>query len=63
MLKLNFAKKLLAVAACASLLASPLMAAEKVYRLKLAETWPTNFPVFGDAPKNMAARLMTVLRR
>ena len=55
MLKLNFAKKLLAVAACASLLASPLMAAEKVYRLKLAETWPTNFPIFGDAPKNMAA--------
>lgn len=55
MLKLNFARKLLAVAACASLLASPLMAAEKVYRLKLAETWPTNFPIFGDAPKNMAA--------
>jgi len=28
---------------------------EKVYRLKLAESWPTNFPVFGDAPRNMAA--------
>lgn len=55
MLKLNFAKKLLAAAACVSLLASPLMAAEKVYRLKLAETWPTNFPIFGDATKNMAA--------
>lgn len=26
----------------------------KVYRLKLAETWPTNFPIFGDATKKMA---------
>jgi len=23
----------------------------KVYTLKLAETWPTNFPIFGDVPK------------
>ena len=30
-------------------------AADKVYRLKLAETWAANFPIFGDAPKNMAA--------
>ncbi len=29
--------------------------AEKVYRLKLAETWGPNFPIFGDASKNMAA--------
>lgn len=28
--------------------------AKKVFQLKLAETWPTNFPVFGDATKNMA---------
>ena len=28
--------------------------AEKVYRLKLAETWGPNFPIFGDASKNMA---------
>ncbi len=55
MLKLKMAQKLAAVAACAAVLASPLAVAEKVYRLKLAETWPTNFPVFGDAPKNMAA--------
>lgn len=55
MLKLKMAQKLAAVAACAAVLASPLAMAEKVYRLKLAETWPTNFPVFGDAPKNMAA--------
>ncbi|MEG3638793.1 TRAP transporter substrate-binding protein [Magnetococcus sp. PR-3] len=25
------------------------------YRWKLAMTWPTNFPIFGDAVKNMAA--------
>ncbi len=24
----------------------------KVYSLKLAETWPSNFPIFGDATKN-----------
>ncbi len=30
------------------------MAAEKVYRWKLAETWGPNFPIFGDATKNMA---------
>jgi len=28
--------------------------AEKVYKLKLAETWGPNFPIFGDASKNMA---------
>ena len=27
---------------------------EKVYRWKLAETWGPNFPIFGDATKNMA---------
>ncbi len=31
------------------------LAADKVYRLKLAETWGPNFPIFGDATKNMAA--------
>jgi TRAP-type mannitol/chloroaromatic compound transport system substrate-binding protein len=30
-------------------------AADKVYRWRLAETWGTNFPVFGDTTKNMAA--------
>lgn len=29
--------------------------AEQVYELKLAETWGPNFPIFGDASKNMAA--------
>ncbi|REG83728.1 TRAP transporter substrate-binding protein [Marinomonas pollencensis] len=29
-------------------------AADRVYKLKMAETWTTNFPIFGDAPRNMA---------
>ncbi|OOY36131.1 ABC transporter substrate-binding protein [Solemya velum gill symbiont] len=33
----------------------PLVAAEKVYRLKLAETWPPNYPILGDTTKNLAA--------
>lgn len=28
--------------------------AAKTYTLRLAETWPPNFPIFGDATKNMA---------
>ena len=53
--KFSFGKKALAAATCLGLLASPAMAADKVYRLKMAEGWPTNFPIFGDAPRNMAA--------
>ena len=53
-MKLSFPKKLLAAAACIAAIASPLQAAEKVYKLKMAETWPSNFPIFGDAPRNMA---------
>ncbi len=29
-------------------------AADKVYRWRLAETWGPNFPIFGDATKNLA---------
>jgi TRAP-type mannitol/chloroaromatic compound transport system substrate-binding protein len=47
-------KKIALVAICAVALINPAIAAKKVYRLKLAETWPTNFPIFGDATKNMA---------
>ena len=36
--------------ACPSIFAQD----EKVYRWKLAETWGPNFPIFGDATKNMA---------
>nr|VFK13673.1 MAG: TRAP-type mannitol/chloroaromatic compound transport system, substrate-binding protein [Candidatus Kentron sp. LPFa] len=29
--------------------------AQKTYRLRLAETWAPNFPIFGDATRNLAA--------
>ncbi|WP_369600409.1 TRAP transporter substrate-binding protein [Hahella sp. SMD15-11] len=35
--------------------AAPKAEPAKVWTLKVAETWPTNFPIFGDAPRNMAA--------
>ncbi|PKF78617.1 ABC transporter substrate-binding protein [Vibrio sp. vnigr-6D03] len=46
------AKVLIALAA----ISLPLSAstAEKIYRLKLAETWGPNTPILGDATKNMA---------
>jgi TRAP-type mannitol/chloroaromatic compound transport system substrate-binding protein len=47
-------KKLLAAIIVAAAMVSPTFAADKVYKLKLAETWPSNFPIFGDATKNMA---------
>lgn len=50
----TFAKKVMAAAACAAVLISPAQAAEKVYKLKLAETWPTNFGVFSEPARRMA---------
>lgn len=42
----------------ASLTATCANAADKkVYRWRLAETWPTNFPIFGDVNKNLAERV------
>jgi TRAP-type mannitol/chloroaromatic compound transport system substrate-binding protein len=32
----------------------PAFSADRVYKLKMAETWASNFPIFGDAPRNMA---------
>lgn len=54
MFKLTFARKVLAAAACAAVLISPAQAAEKTYKLKLAETWPTNFGVFSEPARRMA---------
>lgn len=48
-------KKLLFSVIAASAISGTAFAADKTYKLKLAETWPPNFPVFGDATKNMAA--------
>ena len=52
----NFKYKTLiaTTAVLASAFTMPSFAAEKVYKLKLAETWSANFPIFGDAPRNMA---------
>lgn len=37
-----------------ALFSASALAADKVYRLKLAETWGPNTPILGDATKNMA---------
>lgn len=46
-------KKLLIVGAAAFALSLP-AAAKDVHKLRLAETWPPNFPIFGEATKNFA---------
>ncbi|PVZ71512.1 TRAP transporter substrate-binding protein [Pelagibaculum spongiae] len=53
MSKSGFVTRTLAIATLLMVASTPIQAA-KVYRLKLAETWPSNFPVFGDAVRNMA---------
>lgn len=55
MQKRRFTRRLMAAVVCAAALINPAFSAEKVYKLKLAETWPSNFPIFGDATKSMAA--------
>lgn len=44
----------LIVASLTTLAAAHVQADDKVYRLKLAETWGPNTPILGDASKNMA---------
>lgn len=51
-------RKLLAASlAGVFLLATGNALAEKTYRLRLAETWGPNFPIFGDTTKNLAAEV------
>lgn len=45
---------LVAATAVITTLSLPAFSAEKVYKLTMAETWASNFPIFGDAPRNMA---------
>lgn len=54
MLKKSISGLLVATAICSVAFSQAVFSAEKTYRLRLAETWPSNFPIFGDAPKNMA---------
>ena len=51
MLKSFYRKTIMAVAVIA--MSTNAFAADKVYKLKLAESWGPNFPIFGDAVKNM----------
>ena len=53
MIKARLTRKLMVAVICAAAFVNPAFA-EKTYKLKLAETWPPNFPIFGDATKNMA---------
>ena len=56
-MKLKFLSVVLAAFSVLAILIPPAMAEDetKTYKLRLAETWPPNFPIFGDATKNMAA--------
>ncbi len=56
----SFIKNIAVPAICVLALMNPAAAADKVYRLKLAESWPTNFEVFGDATRNMAKMAETM---
>ena len=47
-------KKVVVAVVCSALLAATAEAAQKVYTLRMAQTWPENFPLLGDSPKNMA---------
>jgi len=53
MISLKMTSFVAAAAVTLGTLSMPSMAAERVYKLKMAESWTTNFPIFGDAPRNM----------
>ena len=52
-MKLTF--RILAITVAALLLTGNVNAAEKKYKLRLAETWPSNFPIFEESVLRMAA--------
>ncbi|KJZ09841.1 ABC transporter substrate-binding protein [Marinomonas sp. S3726] len=54
MKNLKYKTLIATTAVLASAFTMPSFAADRVYKLKLAETWSANFPIFGDAPRNMA---------
>jgi TRAP-type mannitol/chloroaromatic compound transport system substrate-binding protein len=60
MFKSKLTGMLLMLGLCTAAMLNPAFAADKVYRLKLAETWPSNFPIFGDATKNLARMVETM---
>ena len=52
---MKITSKLVALMTGLMLLSGIVSAGEKVYRLKMAESWPANFPIFGDGTRSMAA--------
>lgn len=60
MFKYKFFRKLIVAAVFAFAVINPAFSADKVYRLTLAESWPPNFPIFGDATKNLAKSVKTM---
>lgn len=60
MFKSKLSRKMIMAALCVLALVNQSFAADKVYRLKLAETWPPNFPIFGDSTKNLAKSVKTM---
>ncbi|MGD8235593.1 MAG: TRAP transporter substrate-binding protein [Chromatiales bacterium] len=60
-MKLFKMTKMLLLSAALAVTSSTVLAADdKVYRLKLAETWQPNFPIFGDVTKNLAKMVETM---
>ncbi|MGW8248317.1 MAG: TRAP transporter substrate-binding protein [Acidiferrobacterales bacterium] len=53
-MRISNTRRILLTAVLSLAIVAPATAAEKVYRLRLAESWPANFPIFGDAVNNMA---------
>jgi len=58
--KQSMVKLMPVLAALVLLISQPIHASDKVYRLKLAETWQANFPIFGDVTKNLAKMVKTM---
>jgi len=60
-MRIGTTRKILLTAVLALAFIAPATAAPKVYHLRLAESWPANFPIFGDAVNNMAnmAKIMS----
>jgi len=57
MIKVNLAKMFSIAMVCQLLFVQETLASERVYKLKLAESWPTNFPIFGEATQGLAKRV------
>ena len=60
MFKFKLSRKLIMATLGVFAIINPVFSADKVYRLKLAETWPPNFPIFGDSTKNLAKTVKTM---